>query len=97
MQFFTFDNNPNYNSTPIKRNKVDDSLQPINFNIDILMNKHLLKSFYKKAKISKDETLEEKREIWLKEKIYKIKEALLYNNLNPKYLCNFSNSNIYCK
>ncbi len=61
------------------------------------MNKHLLKSFYKNVKLDKDDTVEEKREVWLKEKIYKIKENLLYNNLNPKYLCNISNANNHCK
>ena len=90
----------NTSSTQELKKKISEEIQILEgqgFNLDLLTNKHLLKSFYKKVVTSKDDTIEEKREIWLKEKIYKIKEALLYNNLNPKYLSNFSNANIYCK
>ena len=68
------------------------------FGIEILMNQRLLKSFYKpKYEISeKESNSEEKRETWLKEKIYRIKENMLYNNLNNKFLNNVSVANIYC-
>jgi hypothetical protein len=78
--------------------KPDLNENPDVFGIEILMNQRLLKSFYstKVETKDKDTTLEEKREIWLKEKIYRIKENMLYNNLNIKFLKNISIANIYC-
>jgi len=78
--------------------KLDRNENPDVFGIEILMNKRLLKSFYSTKVEPKDKetTQEEKREIWLKEKIYRIKENMLYNNLNIKFLKNISIANIYC-
>ena len=75
----------------------EEVTQALNFNVDTILNKHILKSFLGKTNTQKDEATEEKRELWLKEKIYKIKETVLYNNLNQKYFCNFNTSNISCK
>ena len=68
------------------------------FGIELLMNQRLLKSFYNSAFESSDKesSSEEKRETWLKEKIYRVKENVIYNNLNMKFLKNISITNIYC-
>ena len=69
------------------------------FGIEILMNQRLLKSFYNpKFELGEKEShAEEKRETWLKEKIYRIKESIIFNNLNNKFMKNISIANIYCK
>lgn len=78
--------------------KLDRNQKPDVFGIEILMNQRLLKSFYHTKSDVKDKetSVDEKREIWLKEKIYRIKENMLYNNLNIKFFKNFSIANIYC-
>lgn len=69
------------------------------FGIEILTNPRLLKAIFTPKIESEDKEVnaDEKRESWLREKIYRIKENMLLNNLNMKFLKNVSLANIYCK
>ena len=67
-------------------------------NIDkLLLNGDYLKHIMKDEDVKEEELeilIEEKRLKWLKEKIYKLKENLIYNNLSTEYLNDLNLSNL---
>ncbi len=83
----------------MENNKYKKNLKDINFYNHI--EKLILKDEYLKhfnineIKVEEVEIIQEERRLkWLNEKIYKLKEDLIYNNLNTEYLQDLNLSNI---
>ena len=71
--------------------EVNEELQT--YRLETLMNQRLLKSLYNPNFKQNDKGFlpKENREIWMKERICLIKENILLNNLNIKFMKNYSN------